>query len=208
MAGKTQTQVKSGADAQGVVKITGMHHSGLLCNDLDRAVDFYTRVLGMEVISEVRGKGGRPGGHFTGTRVPADVEVDTKDGQADLDEFVALHQRLRGGKTPEGDSFVRLRAGSHELVLFERPEPIPQAADEKETLVENGIFHQSFFISTEDLDRLSELKRQGGSGIRFHTGPVLRWPHGRAIYLWDTEGNYLELEAEEDLPAQFGVKGH
>ena len=90
MAGKTQTQVKSGADAQGVVKITGMHHSGLLCNDLDRAVDFYTRVLGMEVISEVRGKGGRPGGHFTGTRVPADVEVDTKDGQADLDEFVAL----------------------------------------------------------------------------------------------------------------------
>jgi hypothetical protein len=35
---------------------------------------------------------------------------------------------------------------------------------------------------------------------------VLRWPHGRAMYLWDPEGNYIELESEEDLPAAFGKR--
>lgn len=54
--------------------------------------------------------------------------------------------------------------------------------------------------------RLAELKKQGNSGIRFHTGPTLRWPDGWAMYLWDAEGNYLELESVEDLPAQSGKK--
>ena len=87
-------------------------------------------------------------------------------------------------------------------MLFERPEPI--AVD---TLVENGILHHSFHISMEDFERLKGMKENGGEGIRFSAGPVLRWPHGWALYLWDSEGNYLELEAEEDLPARFGVTG-
>ena len=77
---------------------------------------------------------------------------------------------------------------------------------EQEMLVQNGIFHQSYHISPDDMDRLVELKRQGNSGIRFHSGPALRWPHGRAIYLWDSEGNYLELESEEDLPSKYDAQ--
>jgi hypothetical protein len=92
-----------------------------------------------------------------------------------------------------------LRAGRDEVDLFQRPEP-----DERDTLQANGIFHQSFHISAEDMARLAELKERGDTTIRFHSGPTLRWPQGKALYLWDSEGNYLELESDEDLPAQFG----
>jgi catechol 2,3-dioxygenase-like lactoylglutathione lyase family enzyme len=180
------------------VKIIGMHHSGIPCNDLDRAVDFYTHVLGMDKIA-ITPKGILKR-HFTGSNVPDAVAYEAPDAEKDYAAYVDAYREARDGRDPDV-RFARMLAGDTEVVLFERPEPI-----EIDTLIENCIFHQSFHISPADMDHLAELKRRGDSGIRFHNGPTLRWPHGRALYLWDTEGNYIELESEEDLPAQFGLK--
>jgi len=180
-----------------VVQVIGLHHAGLPCNDLDRAVEFYTRVLGFEHLRSNKSPDDR--GHFLGNATPPEFQVDDPAAQADYDEYVASFQRQYPGETP-ASNFARMRAGNFELVLFKRLKPTDAP---KQTEV--GIFHTSLHVSKADLDRLIELKEQGDSGINFHNGPVLRWPHGRAMYLLDTEGNYIELESEEDLPAAFGA---
>ena len=179
-----------------VIKITGLHHSGVLVNDLDRAVEFYTGVLGM-TLSFIRKADTRI--HFTGTNLPEGLDHENPQGEKDYYEFLEDYAKAKPGKKPLV-RFASLKAGDSEVVLFERPEPV-----ETETLIENSIFHQSYHISSEDMEHLIGLKAQGNSGIAFHTGPVLRWPFGRAIYVWDGEGNYIELECDEDLPAQFGI---
>lgn len=181
---------------ESVVTITGLHHSGVLVNDLERAVEFYTRVLGMK-LSFIRDADTRI--HFTGTNLPEGLDHKNPQGEKDYHEYLEDYEKAKPGKQPRV-RFASLKAGDSTVVLFERPEPV-----ETETLIENSIFHQSYHISTKDMDRLIELKEKDDSGIAFHTGPVLRWPFGRAIYLWDGEGNYLELESDEDLPAQFGI---
>ncbi|MBM2812528.1 MAG: hypothetical protein HW416_3287 [Chloroflexi bacterium] len=184
------------AKPKSVVKITSLHHAGIPCNNLDRAVEFYTNVLGMEYLGQARGSQGR--GHFMGTRMPADVTFDAPDLEKDFEDYLDLHRRVRGS-VPEVN-FVRMWAGNEEVVLFERPVPL-----ESDTLADNGIFHQSFRISQEDMDRLTEIKKSGDSDIKFHTGPTVRWPDGWALYLWDSEGNYIELESDdEELFAKFG----
>ena len=181
------------SEQKSVATVLGLHHSGIPCNDLDRAVEFYQRVLGMEL----NGIMGSLYGHFVESgKAPAGLQADTTDGKRDLEEFKAIYNKARPNGAPATDQasplFARMRAGTDDVVLFKRPEPI-----EGDTLIENGILHQSFSISVEDMERLVRLKQEGNSGIRFHTGPVPRWPTGRAIYLWDTEGNYLELECED-----------
>ena len=181
-----------------VVQVIGLHHAGLPVNDLERAVDFYTKVLGFELLRMNLSPDDR--GHFLGNNTPAEFLEDDPGAQAEYDEYIANFQRLYPGEMPSSN-FARLRAGNFELVLFKRVKP---ADAPKQTEV--GIFHTSLHVSKSDLDRLVELKEQGDSGIDFHSGPVLRWPHGRAMYLWDPEGNYIELESEEDLPAAYGAK--
>ena len=199
MAQQTESQVET------VVTIQGLHHSGVPCNDLERAVEFYTKVLGIKpsggISSNVLER------HFTGSSLPEEVRdrLRSPEGEEELREFHEMYQRARPEQPRPGGRFMRVTAGDLQVVLFERLEPAEST--EEETLVRDGIFHQSYHISPKDMDRLVELKRQGNSGIRFHSGPALRWPHGRAIYLWDSEGNYLELESEEDLPSMYGAKG-
>jgi catechol 2,3-dioxygenase-like lactoylglutathione lyase family enzyme len=171
-----------------VVKVTGIHHSGIPCNDLDRAIDFYQRVLGFELEGTTREPS--TAGHFLGVRTPPGLRGAGPEAEGELREFEARHQEARGRIAPT--RFARMKCGRDAVVLFERPDPV-----EHDTHLENGIFHQSFHISRDDMERLIAVKRQGDSRLQFHNGPVLRWPHGRAMYMWDTEGNYLELESEE-----------
>lgn len=193
---KPQEQVP---EVDSVVKVQGIHHGGIACNNLSRAVDFYTRVLGMKVILRTDSESMR--GHFVGTRLPENARLESAEGEEDLRQFESEYRQVRPDRPRPATRFARMKAGSDEVVLFERLDKV-----ESDTLVENGIFHQSFHISPEDMDRLAEMKRQGEGDLRFHTGPVLRWPTGRALYLWDSEGNYIELESEEDLPAKYGVQ--
>jgi catechol 2,3-dioxygenase-like lactoylglutathione lyase family enzyme len=185
------------------VKILGLHHGAIPCNDLDRAIDFYTRVLGMEMLGPINS--GTLVVHFEGSNLPdgARDQLRNPDGERDLRDFIEMYGRVRPNKPRPKGRFARMLAGPDAIVLFERLESA-EITDEA-MLVEYGIFHTSFHISPQDMDSLVELKRKGSSEIRFHTGPVLRWPRGRAIYLWDSEGNYLELESNEDLPAKYGI---
>ena len=193
---KPQGQETQGAS---VVKVQGIHHAGIACNNLDRAVEFYSRVLGMKVTLRTDSESMR--GHFVGTRLPPDARLESAEGEEDMRQFESEYRQVRPDRPRPATKFARMKAGSGEVVLFERLDKV-----ETDTLVENGIFHQSFHISPADMDRLAEMKRQGGSDIRFHTGPVLRWPTGRALYFWDSEGNYIELESNEDLPAKYGIQ--
>ncbi len=56
-----------------------------------------------------------------------------------------------------------------------------------------------------DARRTGKEKLRGSVELK-RTGPVLRWPSGRALYLWDSEGNYIELESPEDLPTKYGIE--
>lgn len=187
MAQETADQVK----AESIIRVTGIHHMGIPCNDLDRAAAFYCEVFGMEVVGQLRGKSSRT--HFTGSNIPADAHHENPDGERVFAEY-AENYKARHPEQEPLTNFMRLRAGHDDVVLFQRSEPVTD-----ETLMVNGIFHQSLHISPEDMSRLAELKERGDPRIRFISGPTLRWPHGRAMYLWDSEGNHIELESEEDL---------
>ncbi len=121
------------------MKLKDLYHVGIPVNDIDRAREFYTKVLGMQFLDRVGG-----------TRGPR------------LD---------------------RLRCGSSDVVLFERPKPI-----HKDALDQDGIAHQAFDMDWEDYDEaLKEVKETG----RFHR--CVERNSGKTIYLFDPEGNYLKL---------------
>lgn len=190
--------------AQSTVTIQGIHHSGVACNNLERAVEFYTKVLGMKLAGPINSDTLRA--HFLGAGMPKEdrEQLKNEEGERDLKEFLDMWQRERPGEPQPSGRFARMKAGDDDLVLFERLSA--RETTEQEMLLEAGIFHLSYYISPEDMERVLELHRQGDSDIRLHTGPVRRGLHGWAIYLWDTEGNYVELEAPGDLPGQSGGK--
>lgn len=176
--------------------VNGLHHIGIPVNDLSRAIAFYSNVLGMEFKESSQETDTR--GHFISSNVPPEIHYESPDGEQDLVNFKQRYQRVRPGEVL-GISVARLQAANVEIVLFERPVPM-----QTDTLVENGILHHSFHVSMDGFLRLLKMKAAGGDGIAFSTGPVLRWPHGWALYLWDTEGNYLELEVEDNLAEKNG----
>ena len=77
----------------------------------------------------------------------------------------------------------RLRCGSDDVVLFERPRTI-----NRDNLDEDGIANQAFDMDWEDYDdALRTAKEQG----KFHRS--VERPSGKTIYMFDSENNYLEL---------------
>ncbi|MGH7765817.1 MAG: VOC family protein [Candidatus Binatia bacterium] len=132
------------------MKVTKLYHVGIPVDDIDRAQEFYTKVLGMEFMGRV---GGNP-------KNPDALEIHGK------------YQRLD-----------RLRCGNDDVVLFERPKPI-----ERDALDQDGIAHQAFDMNWDDYDAaLKEIKQLG----KFHR--IVERSSGKTIYLFDSEGNYLEL---------------
>jgi catechol 2,3-dioxygenase-like lactoylglutathione lyase family enzyme len=132
------------------MKVTKLYHVGIPVDDIDRAQEFYTKVLGMEFMGRV---GGNP-------KNPDALQIHGK------------YQRLD-----------RLRCGNDDVVLFERPKPI-----ERDALDQDGIAHQAFDMNWDDYDdALKEIKQLG----KFHR--IVERSSGKTIYLFDSEGNYLEL---------------
>ena len=85
-----------------------------------------------------------------------------------------------------GARLTRLKCGDADVVLFQRPRPL-----ERNTLKEDGIAHQAFEVPPEKFDdAVAFLKTQGC----YHAGPVER-ASGRAVYFFDSEGNYQQLHA-------------
>ncbi len=97
-----------------------------------------------------------------------------------------LGMRVEARAQEEGAVLSRLKCGSADVVLFKRPHPLG-----RNSLKEDGITHQAFEVAPEAFDKaIAFLKSQG----LYHSGPVVR-PSGRAVYFFDSEGNYQQLHA-------------
>ncbi len=111
----------------------------------------------------------------------------------DLDRAERFYAQILGMKVDarlkeEGAQLSRLKCGKADVVLFQRPRPL-----ERNTLKEDGISHQAFEVPPESFDKaVAFLKSQG----LYHSGPVVR-PSGRAVYFFDSEGNYQQLHASK-----------
>ena len=107
----------------------------------------------------------------------------------DLDRAETFYTKVlgmqAGGRGGEGGaSLSRLKCGGADVVLFQRPRPL-----KRNTLQEDGIAHQAFKVPPETFDQAIEfLKSQN----LYHEGPVVR-ASGRAVYFFDSEGNYQQL---------------
>lgn len=107
----------------------------------------------------------------------------------DIDRAEGFYTKVLGMKTAarigeSGARLVRLTCGDTDVVLFQRPRPL-----NRNTLKEDGIAHQAFEVAPEAFDEALEfLKREG----HYHEGPVVR-SSGRAVYFFDSEGNYQQL---------------
>ena len=132
------------------MKVKKLYHVGIPVNDLDRAREFYTQVLGMQFLDRV---GGNP----------------------DSPDALEIH-----GKVQRLD---RLRCGTDDVVLFERPRPV-----HRDALDQDGIAHQAFDMDWEDYGAALKKAKELGT---FHR--VVERKSGKTIYMFDTEGNYLEL---------------
>ena len=132
------------------MKVQKVYHMGIPVDDLDRARDFYRRVLGMEYLGRVGGNPDNP----------------------DALPIRGVVQKLD-----------RFRCGDDDVVLFERPRPLGRDA-----LEEDGIAHQAFEMRWEDYQDALETVKQLDSYHR-----TVDRDSGKTIYLFDSEGNYLEL---------------
>jgi glyoxylase I family protein len=124
-----------------MIEAIGIYHIGIPVDDLQRAENFYIKILGMKVADRL-GEGG--------TRLS------------------------------------RLKCGDADVVLFQRPRPL-----ERNTLKEDGIAHQAFEVAPEKFDEAVAVLKENGC---YHDGPVVR-ASGRAVYFFDSEGNYQQLHA-------------
>ena len=77
----------------------------------------------------------------------------------------------------------RYRCGSDDVVLFERPRAI-----DRDAIDQDGIFHQAFSMNWDDYEDALKTAQDLG---KFHR--KVERDSGNTIYMFDTEGNYLEL---------------
>jgi len=111
----------------------------------------------------------------------------------DLDRAERFYTEILGMKVEariqeEGARLSRLKCGDADVVLFKRPRTLS-----RNTLKEDGITHQAFEVPPETFDEAIEfLKRES----YYHLGPVVR-ASGRAVYFFDSEGNYQQLHASQ-----------
>ena len=132
------------------MKLQKVYHMGIPVDNLDRAKDFYTKVLGMEYLGRVGGNPSNP------------------------DSF-----RIHG----VAQKLDRFRCGNDDVVLFERPRTLG-----RDTLDEDGITHQAFDMAWEDYDDALKTAKELG---KYHRS--VERDSGNTIYMFDSEGNYLEL---------------
>ncbi len=95
--------------------VNGLHHIGIPVNDPDRAIAFYTNILGMEFKETNEEADTR--GHFLSSNVPPNVNYESPEGEEDLVNFKLRYQSIRPGEVL-GISVARLQAANVETVLF------------------------------------------------------------------------------------------
>lgn len=77
----------------------------------------------------------------------------------------------------------RMRCGNDDIVLFERPRAL-----ERDALDQDGIAHHAFDLDWDEYDDALKTAKELG---KYHRS--VDRPSGKTIYMFDSEGNYLEL---------------
>ena len=113
----------------------------------------------------------------------------------DLDRAMKFYREVLGMEVAnvarddlKGLGRADMRSGSSIVVLFERPKSI-----ERDTLSEDGVTHQAFYVDSDDFDTAEERMR--AAGVRIHEVPVVERRSGRGFYFFDPDGNLLQLYA-------------
>ncbi len=131
------------------MKLQKVYHMGIPVDDLDRAKDFYTNVLGMDYLGRVGGNPNNP----------------------DSFPVHGVAQKLD-----------RFSCGDDDVVLFERPKPIERDALDKTALsIKLSVWPGKIMTSVETSQRTRPFHRS------------VERDSGNTIYMFDSEGNYLEL---------------
>ena len=81
---------------ESVVTIIDLHHAGIPVNNLERAVEYYTQILGMELKGVNRSDTNE--GHFTGANLPKELDGQNIQGQNDYQEYADWHKQARGSE--------------------------------------------------------------------------------------------------------------
>jgi catechol-2,3-dioxygenase len=105
----------------------------------------------------------------------------------DIDRAQAFYTQVLGmqflDRVGQAQKLDRLKCGSDTVVLFERPKPHTW-----DPVAQDGVAHQAFEMDLASYDEaLKTIKEMG----LYRT--VEDRESGNTIYLFDTEGNHLEL---------------
>lgn len=85
---------------------------------------------------------------------------------------------------------LKCAEGDVDVVLFERPKPIER--DWKE----DSFCHTAMAVSPEDFDRALEKMKEWG--VNVHLKETIDYGHGRTMYFFDSEKNYLQLSERRE----------
>lgn len=143
--------------------IKGMNHVAMSVSNMDRALEFYRDLLGMEVM--VR----RPFGY---------------DGSYEYEK----HRVMMDLKDAQG-TVVLLRKGDMGIELFEFDSPKPKLAEQNRPVCDHGITH--FCLQVTDIH--GEYARLKAAGVVFHCPPLDFPGKAFATYGRDPDGNVFEL---------------
>jgi catechol-2,3-dioxygenase len=105
----------------------------------------------------------------------------------DIDRAQAFYTKVLGlefmDRVGQAQKLDRLKCGSDTVVLFERPQP-----HNWDPVAQDGVAHQAFEMDLASYEEaLKTIKEMG----LYRT--VEDRESGNTIYLFDTEGNHLEL---------------
>ena len=113
----------------------------------------------------------------------------------DLDRAMKFYREVLGMEVAnvarddlKGLGRADMRSGSSIVVLFERPKSI-----ERDTLSEDGVTHQAFYVDSDDFDTAEDRMR--AAGVRIHEVPVVARRSGRGFFFFAPDGNLLQLYA-------------
>jgi catechol 2,3-dioxygenase-like lactoylglutathione lyase family enzyme len=158
--------------------INGIHHISITVSDVQKALDFYSGILGFEKVVEAQWDERKP---TSGEALPPDM----------IAQFKLIHRIEASVKTAAAAAIVRVNNAYIEFWEFRNPPTIPQ--DPNRPTRAGGYMHLALDVS--DLEEL--YPRLQAAGVQF-LAPPQRSPLAITTYGRDPFGNIIEFQ---EIPA-------